>query len=231
MVTIFLMTGCAGTQQVSKQLEIRSHFLGPEVVSNLKEGKKNQAGRVYRNPAVDWASYNKVMVDPVQIWKDKGTKDVEPEDLQLLANDLWSKIREEMGKDYQIVEAKGPQVLHIQAAITEAEASNPVMDTLSSIIPQARLLTGMKGIVAGGKPGFVGAASIEMKITDGQTGKLLAAGIDRRAGTKSISGSTNEWGDVEDAYRYWAKKLRWRACQLRKGKPDHPQCEKLEPKA
>jgi len=108
-------------------------------------------------------------------------------------------------------------VLRVTVAITEAEASNPAMDTITSLIPQTRLLTGTKGIVAGGKPGLVGAASVEAKVTDAQTGMLLLAGVDRRAGTKSIGGSTDEWGDVEEAYQYWADKFRWRLCQLRGG--------------
>ena len=157
------------------------------------------------------------MVDSVQIWKDEGTKDVEPEDLQRLANDLWSKLEESLGKDYQIVSQPGAGVMRFSAAITEAEASNPALDAVTSVIPQTRILTGLKGMAAGGKPGFVGAASAEAKITDGKTGELLIAAIDRRAGTKSISGSTNEWGDIEDAYQYWADKVRWRLCQLRKG--------------
>ena len=76
-----------------------------------------------------------------------------------------------------------------------------------------RLLTGAKGVVAGGKPGFVGEVSVEAKITDAQSGELLLAAVDRRAGTKSLRGSTNSWNDVEQAYQYWADKARWRLCE------------------
>lgn len=231
LAAMVLMAGCAGTQHVSKQVELKSHFLGPKIVSMLKEGGDDQAGLIYINSRAKWARYNKLIVKPVTIWKDKGTQDVSPEDLQRLADDLWSKIRQEMGKDYQIVHAGGPGTMRFEGAITEAEASNAVMDTVTSLIPQTRMLTGLKGLVAGGKPGFVGAASIEMKITDAQTGDLLAAAIDRRAGTKNLSGMTNEWGDIEDAYTYWAQKMRWRACELRAGKRETPTCEKIKPKA
>lgn len=113
LIVPLLVCGCGGTQQVSRQLEMKSHFLGPKIVSKLKEGGDDQAGLVYTNPGARWPSYDKVMVDPVQIWKDEGTKDVEPEDLARLANDLWSNIREEMGKDHPIVETKGSHVLRI----------------------------------------------------------------------------------------------------------------------
>jgi len=211
---IVLIGGCAQTQQMRKT--VKTGFLGKDYAL-LQEGKKGEALLVYKNPKANWASYDKVIVDPVTIWKDKGTKDVSPEDLQRLANDFWSKIRQALGSDYEIVYAPGPGVIRVRVAITEAEASDPVMDTITSIIPQTRLLTGIKGIVAGGKPGFVGAASVEAKVTDAQTGMLLAAAVDRRAGTKSIRGSTDEWGDVDAAYQYWADKFRWRLCQLRGG--------------
>ena len=233
VAAMVLMAGCAKTQRIDAdhQLELKSHFLGPKIVSMLKvnEDDEERAGRGYINPNAKWASYDKLIVDPVTVWKDEGTKDVDPEDLQRLANDFWSKIRDEMGKDYKIVHEGGPGVMRIQTAITEAEASDPTMDTVTSIIPQTRLLTGAKGIAAGGKPGFVGAASIEMKVTDTKTGELLGAAIDRRAGTKNISGATNEWGDIEDNYTFWAKRLRFSACELREGKKETSKCEKIKP--
>jgi len=41
--------------------------------------------------------------------------------------------------------------------------------------------------------------------------------VDRRGGTKDLSGMTNEWNDVEKAYIYWAGALRYRLCSLRGG--------------
>ena len=62
---------------------------------------------------------------------------------------------------------------------------------------------------------FTGSASAEMKVTDTETGTLLLAAVDRRGGTKSLSGVTNSWNDVEEAYRFWAEKTRYRLCQFR----------------
>ena len=124
-----------------------------------------------------------------------------------------------------MVQAPGPGVMRVSVAITEADASSPTMNAISSVIPQLRTLTVLKGFAAGGKPGFVGSASVEGKITDAQTGTLLAAAVDRRAGTKGLTGVTNKWNDIEQAYKYWANKLRWRLCQFRGGK------DCVEPKA
>src|SRR5574341_725239 len=110
----------------------------------------------------------------------------------------------------------GPDVLRIQAAITEGESSNAALDTISSVIPQARMLSGAKSMATGVSL-FTGSASVEGKMTDGATGTLLAAVVDRRGGTKSLSGVTNSWNDVEEAYRFWAEKTRYRLCQRRGG--------------
>jgi len=91
-----------------------------------------------------------------------------------------------------------------------------VLDTLSSIVPQLRMLSGGKSLATGVSL-FTGSASVEAKATDGDTGALLVAAVDRRGGTKSLSGVTNSWNDVEQAYRFWAEKLRYRLCQWRGG--------------
>lgn len=211
---ILIIQGCASTQQRRDVEEVG--FLGNSA-SLLEKGEDGDALRRYINPNADWRSYTKVILEPVTIWKDKETEDVSPEDLQTLVNFLHGQLYDMLGKDYTIVQQAGPGVMRATLAITEAEASDPVMDTISSVIPQLRILTGIKGYIVGGKPGFVGSASIEMKLTDAQTGTLLLAGADRRGGTKNLSGVTKEWNDVEKAYIYWVGLLRYRLCDLRGG--------------
>jgi len=55
---------------------------------------------------------------------------------------------------------------------------------------------------------------------------ILFEAVDRRGGTKSIDrGMFHSWGDVDQAYRFWAEKMRYRLCQWRGG----TNC--IEPKA
>jgi len=215
--------GCAATQE-AKSVE-KSGFLGDYSLlkegqrSTFKEGSEDQALWVYKNPNVDWRKYRKVWLDPVTVWvsqKDSQLEGVSIEDRQRLAALLWSKLDESLRADYQMTSNPGPDVMHIQAAITEAGESNAILDTVTSVIPQTRLLSGMKS-VATGVSLFTGSASAEMKITDSSTGTLLVAAVDRRGGTKSLSGVTNSWHDVEEAYRFWAEKTRYRLCQFRGG--------------
>jgi len=215
--------GCAATQE-ARSVE-KSGFLGD--YSLLKEGKRamisegaeDQALWVYENPAADWRKYKQIQLDPVTIWmsqKDSQLKDVAVEDRQRLAALLWSKLDEQLRQDYEMTSQPGPDVMRLQVAITEAGDSNATLDTVTSIIPQTRVLTGGKGL-ATGISGFTGSASAELKATDSSTGTILIAAVDRRGGTKSLRGMTNEWHDVEEAYRFWAEKLRYRLCQWRGG--------------
>jgi hypothetical protein len=111
-----------------------------------------------------------------------------------------------------MVDELGPEVLHVQVAITDTQASNPTMNTISTVVPQALLLSGVKELVTG-KPGFVGEASVEGRTLDGQSGELLAAAVDLRVGGKSVAGApTDSWDDVRQAYRYWAEAFRYRLC-------------------
>jgi len=223
LAIMLVVTGCASTQE-AKSVE-KSGFLGDYSLlkegqrSTISEGAEDEALLVYKNPAADWRKYRKVILDPVTVWtsgKDSQLKDVSVEDRQRLAALLWSKIDEQLRKDYQMTNQAGPDVMRIQAAITEAGDSNAFLDTVTSIIPQTRLLSGMKSL-ATGVSAFTGSASVEIKITDSETGTLLLAAADRRGGTKSLSGVTNSWNDVEEAYRFWAEKMRYRACQWRGG--------------
>ena len=216
VIFLFLLQGCAATQQ--RRDVVKTGFMSSSERSMLTEGKGDHEALLrYINPDADWRSYNKVMINSVSVWKDEGTQDVAPADLQMLSDFLYTHMHEALSQDYTIVTQPGPGVLRVAFAITEAEGSAPVMDTVTSIIPQTRILTGLKGYAVGGKPGFVGTAGLEAKFTDSQSGKILALAVDRRGGTKDLSGMTDEWNDVEKAYIYWAAAVRYRLCMLRGG--------------
>lgn len=209
-----LMAGCAATQQ-ARDVQT-SGFLGSDY-SLLQEGQDAEALLVYRNPDADWAAYDKIKLDPVTIWagEESAFDDFSPSDRQTLADTFYSTIYQELSQDYAMADALGPGVLHVQVALTEAQTSNPAMDTVSSIVPQALVLSQATGLVTG-KPGFVGEASGEARIADGATGELLAAAVDRRVGGKSVTGApTDSWDDVHQAFQYWAKQFRYRLCTER----------------
>ncbi len=69
--------------------------------------------------------------------------------------------------------------------------------------------------VAAGTQLFVGRAGIEGEVVDALTGIQLFAAVDRRTGTKDLEGSTDTWHDVQEAFDYWAQRIRSRLAEER----------------
>ena len=168
---------------------------------------------VYFTPdKAKFKSYTQVWVEPLQVWREENShaKDLDEEDAQYLSQFLWSRLNEEFRKDYIMVQEAGVGVMRFRVGITEASKNIPVLDNLTAAPPVSDARKSF-----GGAPLFVGKATIEVEVTDSQTGELLAAAVDRRGGGKYAWKSLHRWGDVEAAYTYWAKKFAWRACMMR----------------
>lgn len=213
---VMLLAGCAATQQ-AREVQT-SGFLGADYAL-LSEGEAGEALLVYSKPGVDWAGYDKIKLDPVTIWTGEGSSfdDFSQPDRQALADNLFSTVHEELAADYEIVDELGPDVLHIQLALTDAQKSNPTMDTISTVVPIGLAVSEITGLVTG-KPSFVGEASGEARLLDGASGELLAAAVDRRVGGKALGGDpVNSWDDVGRSFSYWAKQMRYRLCTNRGG--------------
>ena len=107
-------------------------------------------------------------------------------------------------------------VLRLRVAITEAEGSWWVVDgRLGDAMDPDLKAVGAKPPSSATRS-FVGEAGIEAEILDASTGTRLAAAIDRRAGGSSWKPEESKWEDVENAFRYWADRLRDRLRELRK---------------
>lgn len=212
-LVLIAMTACTTTQQANTVG--RSGFLDDYSILQKGAGDREALLR-YVNPIADWKHYTKVMIDPVQLWLGEGSslRDIPREERIRLTSLLMGKIQNALLADYRVVREAGPNVMRLSVALTEAEASNTVLDTISSVLPTGYVISGTKSLTTGTGT-FVGSASIEAKITDIELGTLLAAAVDRRGGAKSLSGVTSEWNDVEESFEYWADTLRYRLCQWR----------------
>jgi hypothetical protein len=207
----FVLSACATTRQ-SPGAGDRSGFLGD--YSQLREGEGDEPQLIYIDPAANWARYNAILIDSVTIWRSEETEDVSIEDQQRLTDSLYAALHKQLGADYQIADRAGPGVLRLRAAITEAKGARVVMNTVTSIVPQLRLLTTVGGMAAGTAV-LVGKAGVEGEITDSLTGERLMAAVDERQGTKAVRGGIKKWSDAELAFDFWAERLRKRLAGLR----------------
>ena len=213
VVCLVLMGACAKTQQAREV--IKTGFLDDYSILQ-KGGGDYQAILRYVNPNADWKHYTKVLIDPVQLWMGKSSplRNVPGEERRRLTHLLFGKLQDSVLSHYRVVREPGPHVMRISVALTEAETSNSIMDTISSVLPTGYVVSGGKSL-ASGTGTYMGTASIEAKITDAEHGTLLAAAVDRRAGAKTLSGVTSKWDDVEQSFQYWGNLLKYRLCKLR----------------
>jgi len=155
-------------------------------------------------PDASLAGYDKVILDPVTVWRAPGAGDaVSRADLQRLADLLYGMLLTRLKTYYVMVQTPGPKTLRIRAALTEAAPSSTTMDIMSQLGPITGTASKAKEM-ATGTPAWVGAASAEIQVLDAETGKELYAAADRRVGEKTLTGSTDTWGDVTDTFRVWS---------------------------
>jgi hypothetical protein len=210
LVIVIVAVGCAQTEQAGKVQTagfIRDYSL-------LQHGGEGEALLVYKKPQADFSRYRTVYVEPVIVLLSKQSS-VSQEQLDKLGGDLRSKVIWKLKEDFLVVPKLIPGALRVELALTEAIPADVGMDIITTLIPPAGVLSGAAGLATGTKA-FVGRASVEGKITDGDTGTLLAAAVDRRMGGRTLDGSMDSWDDVQQAFEYWATKLsqrlrEWRA--------------------
>ena len=219
MVFVFIvvaMAGCAATKE--GQVPEHTGFLrAPEL---LKPGKPGQAQQLYVKPDVDWASYDKVMLDPVTIWRGKESQmqGISRADEQRMANYFYQLIHTALAKDYQIVTSPEANTLRISVAIIKLKEANVALETVSTVLPQARLISSIASASTGKAPSFVGQASVQVNVINAESGVLLLEGADARIGGQSLSSvSMNSWTDVENIMKFWVARTTYNLCKARKG--------------
>lgn len=221
-----MLTACATTEQAGGLGKAEPSGFLKDYSKLRPAANETEASLVYFAPdKAKFKSYTKILLEPVEVWRGEksAAKDLDKEDTAYLSQYLWSRANEELKKDYTMVQQPGLGVIRIRIAITEAGKGIPGLDNVTSLHPGSLLVSKGKKQLSGTEA-LVGAASVEMEATDSQTGELLAAAVDRRGGGKYAWKALKVWEDVEQSYSYWAKKMRWRACDMR----GDAKCEKPE---
>jgi len=184
--------------------------------SLFKPGAEGGDNLIWVNPKFEFpkglGAYNKVMIDPITVWfsDDAAFKGVDPDELSELTRALRGAMMDALKDRYPIVEEPGEDVLLVVAALTGIKPSKPALDTVTSIIPTARVLSFAKKKVTG-KHSFVGEAAIEAAFLDSLSLEILVAVVDKRSGGKMILGEgKGKYNDAKAAFAFWAKKLRQR---------------------
>jgi len=216
MLIVFVVTllaACA-TAREGEDLGQTGFLRAPQL---LTAGGPGQAQQVYVKPDVDWASYDKILLNPITIWRGEESQleGVTPAESQLMANYFYSQLYTELAKDYQMVTHPEPNTLRISVAIIKLKEANIAMETISTVSPMAHVVASITA--ANSKsPAFVGQASVQANIVDAETNTLLAEGADARVGNYTLSSlSVDSWADVENIMNYWVAHAAYVLCTAR----------------
>lgn len=204
-----LLAGCAagGMKDVKT-----TGFLGD--YSQLTPGDGDMAALRYVKSGADFKKYDAVMFDRVTVWlsPEAQTRGVDPAVLKEMTDYFQAALVNAVKDGYQVVDQPGPNVLRVRAAITDVKPSNPVSNTLSSVIPVGIAVSAATKATTGDNLG-TGEAAAEMEFLDAQSSERLAAAVDRRQGGKGVF--RGKWEDTKDAFDHWAKRFRIRLDELR----------------
>jgi len=201
-----VIAGCTPTRERRGTPE-ESGFLGD--YSQLQKNPDYPAALVYVRPGVQWGNYNSVQIDSVGLWGD-ASNNISPEDQQTLTDVLYKSLYDDLSKYFTIVNQPGPNTLRLRVALTQVQSAKPVLRTVTTVIPQLRVLGTIVGLSAD-TAATVGSATVEMEVLDSVTNQRLAAAVDDRAGTKVLFAKRayTSWGDVEAACKYWSDRIAW----------------------
>jgi hypothetical protein len=217
LLALVLSAGCAETRHAMSV--DKSGFLGEELYAKMTPGDESKL-----EAAMRWIDHDaigkgmkmtKIILDPIVMYRQPehtggGNSN---ENAQMLLNYFYNKLYLGLSKHFEMVDKPGPGTMRWQVAITDYEQSWVALDMISTVVPQLRVVAELKGM-ATDKPTFVGGIQSEVKISDSETGKVVAAAIDRRVGGKTVGKGTDNWADVKNAMDFWALQADYRACLI-----------------
>lgn len=213
LAAALLVAGCAATRQSREEVK-GSGFLRD--YSILEAGSDDQAKLRYVDAGADFSRYQAVLVDSVTLWSGPELAKLSPEEKRALVDHGYTALVTALSKSFRIATVPGTDTLRVRAAITEATGAAIAPDVVATVIPQVRLISMLVGRGADTSM-TVGEASGEVEVTDSVSGRVVAAGVDRRVGQRSLRGAFSRWSDVEEAWNHWAEQLRGRLVEAGAG--------------
>jgi hypothetical protein len=215
LIVAVMLSLCAcatGGKQSTADFNPADHFLGSDY-AKLQAVPELKGGLSWRSPEFKPADYTAMYIEPVKLWNAESMVKVsglKMSDLELLAtyfHDVLTRVPD--GQKLQLAAQPGPGVISVQAAVVEVEASSPVSNALTSVVPVGILLSAGKQMVTGQAMG-VGKCAVEVKFVDSATGKNLALFADTKVGKKYDSAGFSKTGQTEEAMNEWAALLKER---------------------
>ncbi len=154
--------------------------------SLLRSDSKEPGYLQYVAPGFNPAQYRKFIVESPEIIINTGDgyQPIDPARLAEMIDYYRTRMATELNRHYQVVDAPGPGVARIRAAVVGAVEVMPALKP-RDLIPVSALFKVTR--MAVGENPYVLRVSIESEALDSQTGALLGETVDRRESSKTVT--------------------------------------------
>lgn len=175
--------------------------------AKLQPGPKGGAAERWIKPGTDFSKYNKVMLDSVIFYfaPDSEDKGIDPVVMKELSDSLNMELVDALKDKYPIVTEPGPDVVRIKYILTGIKQSKPVLSAITSVTPPGLVVNVVKKGVTGSWTGS-GATGAEVIATDTETNEVIFVARDKQ--TASFTKRFSEYGSADEAFKFWAGRLR-----------------------
>ena len=169
------LAGCAGVTPIPYSAVASSPYLVPN--------PSDASGHIPYHYAtgVDWRTYNKVIVEPVVIYRgpDQQFADMSEEDKASLASYMQTRFTQELGRRFTLVNQRGPNTVRVRLTLTGAVANTPVLGTLSRFDLAGAVYNGVQA-ARDGEGSMTGSVIYAVEIFDVATSRLLGAFVSKQ---------------------------------------------------
>jgi hypothetical protein len=169
------LAGCASVTPVAYSGVASSSYLAPN--------PSDLSGHTpYRYAAaVDWRTYDKVLVEPVVIYRgpDQQFGDMSEEDKIMLAHYMQSRFTEKLISRFTLASRPAPNMLRVRLTLTGAATTTPVLGTLSRFDIAGAAYNGVQA-ARDGEGLLTGSVIYTVEIFDAPTSRLLSAFVSKQ---------------------------------------------------
>ncbi|WP_027549650.1 DUF3313 domain-containing protein [Bradyrhizobium sp. Cp5.3] len=170
-----VVVGCASVAPVPYSEMASSAYMAPD--------KSDASGRVpYRySTAADWRAYNKVILEPVVIYRGRDHQfgDMSDKDKATLAAYMQTRFADRLRGRFALVREREAGTLRIRLTLTGAVANTPVLGTLSRFDLAGAVYNGVQA-ARDGEGMMTGSVVYGVEIFDATTSRLLSAYVTKQ---------------------------------------------------
>ncbi|HXK24082.1 MAG TPA: DUF3313 domain-containing protein [Myxococcota bacterium] len=194
-----LWLGCAAGAHSSAPSAAEASPFGPSGFlgdySALRPGGKNRARLVYLDANADFSGYERVIIEPVVVWKsdDERFAGISPAKREALAREFQAELERAFAQEFAIAGGDaGAGTLRARNALTAAIAAPGSSD-----------------------PERLQYVEVELELVDAVTHQRLAAAVDSKGARPSSAHGAPQALEAKAAFEEWADRVAARLAALR----------------